>query len=78
MRPYKCPVCEGRGSVDATFYVGKGSASTAANPEMCQACGGFGIVWSPARIETIKEKLSLIRRKSRARFGKAWARLAQS
>jgi DnaJ-class molecular chaperone len=42
-RPWRCPVCEGRGHVTAGFYTYGLSASTAA--ETCRSCRGAGIVW---------------------------------
>ena len=41
--PFKCPVCEGRGTVPAGFYFGVSSTQTA--PETCKACGGGGVLW---------------------------------
>jgi len=40
MSTCKCPVCEGRGTVPATFYEPTG---TAANPVTCRSCGGSGV-----------------------------------
>lgn len=41
-KPYKCPVCEGRGRVDQTFY---GDSMNASKYVICQTCHGNGIVW---------------------------------
>ena len=38
--PYRCPVCGGRGHVNAGFY---GPAS-GTNPEPCRSCRGTGFV----------------------------------
>ena len=47
-KPYKCPVCSGKGFVPNGFYSCTGnsiiSASTA--PEQCKSCKGTGVVWS--------------------------------
>lgn len=47
-KPYKCPVCSGKGLVPNGFYSCTGntiiSASTA--PEQCKSCKGTGVVWS--------------------------------
>ena len=44
--PYRCPVCQGRGSVPIGFYnYDGGGMSTSTTPEICRACGGRGIVW---------------------------------
>lgn len=47
MKAQKCPVCEGRGTVDANFYAneprpGDTTAST------CRACGGQGFILIPS------------------------------
>ena len=46
MKPYKCPVCEGKGIVVGGFYnsIGPYSSSTSIT-EPCRACGGVGIIW---------------------------------
>ena len=44
MKPYKCPVCEGRGVVPPNFYSGLGYVGDTTNIT-CQACQGKGIVW---------------------------------
>jgi hypothetical protein len=41
--PYKCPVCEGRGRVDRSFY---GDTMNASKYLVCQSCHGTGVVWS--------------------------------
>ena len=45
-RPFKCPVCNGKGFVAAGFY----SAATDCYPvltnETCPTCHGQGIVWA--------------------------------
>ena len=45
--PHKCPVCEGKGSLPAGFYmqVPCGSLSSTL-PEQCRSCSGQGIIWS--------------------------------
>lgn len=48
LAPYKCPICEGRGTVLGAFYVFDPSANV--NPDdyvECHSCGGEGIVWPP-------------------------------
>lgn len=46
MGVYKCPVCEGRGTVASNFYSNYNSG-TAVNtfPVTCKSCGGRGIVF---------------------------------
>jgi hypothetical protein len=41
--PHKCPVCEGRGRVDRSFY---GDTMNASKYLVCQSCHGTGVVWS--------------------------------
>lgn len=47
MKPYKCPVCNGTGTVDAEFYQPKGYTTTA-NYVTCRSCSGKGVLWSPS------------------------------
>lgn len=43
MIPHKCPVCEGRGTVHASFY---GESTNAGfGTVACKSCFGTGIVW---------------------------------
>ncbi len=44
LKPHKCPVCEGRGTVDLGFYSGvnHGSTSTVPITEQCRSCKGAG------------------------------------
>jgi hypothetical protein len=50
-RPFRCPVCNGVGTVSAGYYSRAGDVlswtvgSTA--PEECRSCKGTGIVWAP-------------------------------
>jgi len=44
-RPFKCPVCGGRGKVGCNFYT-NGGCGTSSCDETCRSCGGTGIVWS--------------------------------
>ena len=46
-RPYRCPICNGKGIVPNGFYLGVAStwSGTSVAPETCRACGGSGIVW---------------------------------
>ena len=51
MKPYRCPVCEGRGVVEEGFYNPPMSheyrpTSTAPIAETCKSCSGQGILWS--------------------------------
>ncbi len=43
MTPHRCPVCDGRGSMPASFY----ALTTSADPRMesCRSCDK-GIVWA--------------------------------
>ena len=45
MVPHRCPVCEGRKTVDPGFYTG-GGFTEGTNRETCQTCQGAGILWS--------------------------------
>lgn len=42
-RPWRCPICEGRGTVPLDFYTQCG-ASTGTKREQCRACYGRGVV----------------------------------
>lgn len=42
--PYRCSVCDGRGSVPVGHYLLDGFAID--NSRMCKVCGGSGLVWS--------------------------------
>ena len=45
-KPYKCPVCCGKGIVSNSFYGSVENWSTISlDPEMCRTCSGGGIVW---------------------------------
>jgi len=41
-KPFKCPVCEGKGEVYKGFYTNNYTDSEV----MCRSCIGKGIVWS--------------------------------
>lgn len=47
-KPYKCPVCSGKGLVPNGFYSCTGNTiiSTSTTPEQCKSCKGTGVVWS--------------------------------
>lgn len=54
MSASKCPVCNGRGTVDPGFYSPFQShpdvvrtSSSLPMREPCRACGGKGLVWPP-------------------------------
>ncbi len=44
MQPYVCPVCNGRGTVPASFY----GDYTHIYAVKCRSCDGIGIVWEPS------------------------------
>ena len=44
-KPWRCPICYGRGTVPVDFYANIGYA-TSTNPVKCRSCGGQGIVFS--------------------------------
>ena len=39
--PYKCPICDGRGTVPVDFYY----QQTTEVSTRCKSCSGNGIVW---------------------------------
>lgn len=46
MKPCRCPVCDGRGSVPAGFYEGpNGVGTTATSAEPCRSCSGQGVIY---------------------------------
>ena len=46
MKPYKCPICDGKGIVSGGFYKSVNEyCSTTNMTETCQQCGGGGIIW---------------------------------
>ena len=47
MKPYKCPVCEGRGMVPGGFYdiLPNNTTLSYPAPVSCRSCGGTGILW---------------------------------
>lgn len=52
MKPYKCPVCGGKGNVPSGFYDPPQMTyeypitSTVSTTETCKSCNGQGILWS--------------------------------
>lgn len=52
MQPYKCPVCEGRGSLPSNFYTRDAGATSTADIQ-CRSCKGTGVLWStsPGHVE---------------------------
>ena len=46
--PFRCPVCEGRGWMEQSFYTRMVDATAASTPVTCKSCQGRGIVWGPA------------------------------
>lgn len=56
MKPYKCPVCEGRGIVPGGFYASIGPYSTSTSvTEPCRACEGTGIIWGNEGVKLVGE-----------------------
>jgi DnaJ-class molecular chaperone len=48
MRPYKCPVCNGRGIVSTPPWIASDVQTFTANGTEtypCRACAGTGLVW---------------------------------
>ena len=43
-QPFRCPVCEGCGTVPADFYARVGVGSSI-NREQCRSCSGSGVIW---------------------------------
>lgn len=44
-KPYRCPVCGGRGIVQNGFYNMCADSTTLSNGETCRSCGGKGVIW---------------------------------
>ena len=44
-KPYRCPVCGGRGLVPNGFYSFCADSTTAITGETCRTCGGKGVIW---------------------------------
>ena len=44
-RPFKCPVCGGRGIVPNGFYDIFPQSITSITSETCKTCHGTGIIW---------------------------------
>lgn len=45
MKPYRCPVCHGKGKVSPDFYPDHKGTEWA----NCRACNGSGLVWGTER-----------------------------
>lgn len=48
-KPYKCPVCNGKGIVPNGFYSCVGDtiiSTTTTIPEQCRSCKGTGVIWN--------------------------------
>lgn len=45
MTVHLCPVCKGRGIVDAGFYNINGCPITNTKPVKCRTCKGSGVLW---------------------------------
>jgi hypothetical protein len=48
MFPYKCPVCNGQGTVNRPPYIAGDQESwvdSSVGPYQCRACNGSGIIW---------------------------------
>lgn len=46
IRPFKCPICNGKGIVPAGFYTSITYNWISANTsEKCRTCNGQGIIW---------------------------------
>lgn len=43
--PFRCPVCNGSGTVPCNFYT-QSDTTNMASPVQCKSCSGTGIVWS--------------------------------
>ena len=44
LKPYCCPVCNGRQTVSHSFYNNWGATNSTA-PEICKTCNGSGVIW---------------------------------
>jgi hypothetical protein len=52
MKPYKCPVCEGRGFVNECFYDDcEFHEPIGGITEPCQSCNATGVVWGSPESE---------------------------
>jgi DnaJ-class molecular chaperone len=48
MKPHKCPVCRGQGTVSKPPHIAGDQdawVSSDVGPYMCRACNGTGIIW---------------------------------
>ncbi len=46
MKPYRCPICDGRGNVPGGFYHATGNSWTSnRSVEVCRSCHGTGLIW---------------------------------
>ncbi len=43
MMPHKCPVCNGLGQVQGSFYGNMGTGGAMQVP--CRSCNGTGVIW---------------------------------
>lgn len=44
-RPYRCPVCGGRGIVPNGFYMIYADTTYSSTAEPCRTCNGRGVIW---------------------------------
>jgi len=45
VKPYLCPVCNGCGTVQASFYADLRGTSAEAGEVPCRTCYGRGVLW---------------------------------
>lgn len=44
-RPYRCPICEGKGIVSHGFYEIGSVSTNSPTTDRCRSCAGSGVVW---------------------------------
>jgi hypothetical protein len=45
LKPFKCPICAGKGKLPPGFYSWNNTTSSSCCEETCKPCKGTGIIW---------------------------------
>ena len=43
--PFRCPVCNGRGTVSSNFYSDRHQSTSYTYEVQCRSCNGKGVLW---------------------------------